>query len=290
MPSSKFGKRDRSATTTDARLVGQRNCMLREVMFTLSLMRLLYAALTLILIAAFPVAARDAASGVKTEPADVCIILLHGLWRSSQSMKPLERALEEAGYGVVNQSYPSRTHRVEELSVLAVEEGLAQCRALGTGQVGFVTHSLGGILVRDYLSRHEITGLQRVVMLGPPNGGSQMAEYVLATEFLQPFLPPVIAQLGSSDNSVPRQLGRVNFALGVIAGTSNLKSFLPGAPDEPSDGTVAVAETVVPGMMDFIELPVGHTFMMWDDTVIEQTLFFLANGTFKRSSPPFATH
>ncbi|MEE4143680.1 MAG: hypothetical protein V2I26_02695, partial [Halieaceae bacterium] len=67
-------------------------------------------------------------------------------------------------------------------------------------------------------------------------------------------------------------------------------SFLPGLPDGPSDGTVTVAETIVPGMMDFLELPVGHTFMMWDDEVIAQVLFFLEHGFFQRISPPFSAH
>ncbi|MEE4146097.1 MAG: alpha/beta fold hydrolase, partial [Halieaceae bacterium] len=223
-----------------------------------------------------------------TGTSQTCVVLLHGLWRSALSMKGLQWRLEENGYRVVNLTYPSTDHAVPELAVLAVEQSLAGCRELGLEQVDFVTHSLGGILVREYVRQRDIPGLHRVVMLGPPNGGSQLADYVGSTALLQPFMPEAVVQLGTSEVSVPRRLGRVNFQLGVIAGTSNWLSFLPGLPDGPSDGTVSVAETIVPGMMDFLELPVGHTFMMWDDEVIAQVLFFLEHGFFQRISPPIS--
>jgi len=217
-----------------------------------------------------------------------CVVLLHGLWRSALSMKGLQWQLEESGYHVVNLTYPSLDHPVSELAALAIEQSLAVCRELGLEQVDFVTHSLGGILVREYVAQRDIPGLRRVVMLGPPNGGSQLADYVDSTSVLEFFMPQAVAQLGTSESSVPRQLGRVDFELGVIAGTSNWLPFLPGLPDGPSDGTVAVAETIVPGMMDFLEMPVGHTFMMWDDEVIAQVLFFLEHGHFQRLSPPIS--
>jgi len=220
--------------------------------------------------------------------SESCVVLLHGLWRSALSMKGLQWQLEESGYQVVNLTYPSLDHPVSELATLAIEQSLAVCRELGLEQVDFVTHSLGGILVREYVAQRDIPGLRRVVMLGPPNGGSQLADYADSTSVLEFFMPQAVAQLGTSESSVPRRLGRVDFQLGVIAGTSNWLPFLPGLPDGPSDGTVGVAETIVPGMMDFLEMPVGHTFMMWDDEVIAQVLFFLEHGNFQRLSPPIS--
>jgi len=216
-----------------------------------------------------------------------CVILLHGLWRSSFSMKNLQWGLESAGYPVVNEGYPSSTLPIQQLAAIGVEDGLEGCSELGHEQVAFVTHSLGGILVREYLSGGEIPGLRRVVMLGPPNGGSQMADYAESATLLKPFMPEAVTQLGTSDASVPRQLGPVSFELGVIAGTLNYLPFLPGQPEGPSDGTVAVVETIVPGMADFIEMPVGHSLMMWDNDVLAQVIYFLEHGMFQRHSPPF---
>ena len=241
-----------------------------------------------LLLAAAWVPARAASAGQGAPQGASCVVLLHGLGRTSWSMKALQWHLEEAGYQVVSPTYPSLTHSIPELADMAVREGLAGCAALQLQRVYFVTHSLGGILVRQYLARHDIPGLQRVVMLGPPNQGSQMADYVASLGLLQPLLPAAVAELGTSEQSVPRRLGRAGFELGVIAGTVNQLPFIPGQPEERGDGTVAVSETILPGMTDFIELPVGHTFMMWNDEVLEQVVFFLEHGLFRRSSPPFS--
>jgi hypothetical protein len=212
-----------------------------------------------------------------------CVVLLHGLWRTGMSMKGLQWGLAEAGFGVANTTYPSLRYPIEELAVMAVEAGLAECREQGLEVVHFVTHSLGGILVRQYMLEREIPGLRRVVMLGPPNQGSRVADAVHDMDALRPITPQVVEQLGTGEQSVPLRLGPVKFELGVIAGTSNAFPMVPGVLTGDSDGTVAVAETVVPGMLDFLEMPVGHTFMMWDDSVLRQVIHFLRYGAFDRS-------
>jgi hypothetical protein len=197
-------------------------------------------------------------------------------------MKFLEWNLSSAEFMVANISYPSLSYPIEELAVMAVEEGLADCRERDMDRIHFVTHSLGGILVREYLSNLTIPELERVVMLGPPSQGSQMADYVGSIDILDPFTPRAMAQLGTGKDSVPLQLGPATFDLGIIAGTANRRSLLPGIPEEPGDGTVTVAETIVPGMLDFLEMPVSHTFMMWDEGVVEQVVHFLDHGYFDR--------
>ena len=222
---------------------------------------------------------------VPPERATECVVVLHGMWRSGLAMMPLEWFLEEAGYSVANISYPSLSHSIEELAEMAVSEGVRQCRERGHQTINFVTHSLGGILVRQYLAHHELTGLGRVVMMGPPNQGSQMADYFLESALTDLYQPDVLAQLGTGDASVPRRLGAVDFELGVIAGGLNLRGALPGSPDGVSDGTVTVMETLVPGMTDFVLMQVTHTLMIWSRPVMEQALAFLRHGRFDR--PPW---
>ena len=220
------------------------------------------------------------ASAETVVPRQECVVLLHGLWRTELSMLAVAWELDEAGYTVANVTYPSLLYPIEELAQMAVEEGLAECREQGLTRIHFVTHSLGGILVRQYLDTRDIVGLERVVMMGPPNQGSQMADFVHSLELLHPLEPEAIAQLTTGEESVPLQLGPVDFELGVIAGTVNRRPPLLGVPVEASDGTVAVEAPLVPGMGDFIELPASHTFMMWDPDVIGQVVHFLETGQF----------
>lgn len=199
------------------------------------------------------------------------------------AMTPIEWQLEEAGFTVVNATYPSLSYPIEKLARMAVESGVSQCREQGLERINFVTHSLGGILVREYMDSSKIKGLERVVMLGPPNQGSQVADTVNSFALLEGVMPAAIGQLGTGEESIPVHLGPVSFELGVIAGTFNWRRKLPGFPDEEGDGTVTVAETIVPGMLDFLELPVSHTFMIWSSEVASQAIHFLRYGQFDRS-------
>lgn len=214
--------------------------------------------------------------------------MLHGLWRTALSMKAVEWELESAGYAVANVTYPSLSYPIEELAVMAVEDGVGDCQARDHTRINFVTHSLGGILLRQYLDGRTIVGLHRVVMMGPPNQGSQLADYVYSFDFLQPLAPRAVIQLGTGIESIPLRLGPVDFSLGVIAGTANRRTLMPGLPAEASDGTVTVAETRVPGMLDFLQVESSHTFMMWNAQVLEQVLYFLQHGAFEHASQPSA--
>ncbi|MDP5459468.1 alpha/beta fold hydrolase [Alishewanella sp. SMS8] len=213
--------------------------------------------------------------------AKECVILLHGLARSADAMQLLATRLEQAGYAVSNVDYPSTHYPIEQLAPLAIEQGLNTCQQQSAHPIHFVTHSLGGILVRYYLTTQSIAHLGRVVMLGPPNQGSEVVDTLKDAPGFELLNGPAGQQLGTDEASVPKQLGPVDFELGVIAGTQSINLILSTMLPNPDDGKVSLESTKVMGMTDFIALPTTHPFMMKNDAVIAQTLYFLQHGEFE---------
>lgn len=215
-----------------------------------------------------------------------CVILLHGLARSASSMDTLAARLANENYAVANVDYPSREATIAELAQIAVSDGLERCNTLSAnGVVHFVTHSLGGILVRQYLNTETITQLSRVVMLGPPNKGSQVVDELKALPGFSFVNGPAGGELGTEATSTPNRLGPVDFELGIIAGTETINPILSSLLPNPDDGKVSVENTKIDGMSDFIEVPASHPFLMSNNRVIDYTLRFLATGRFRSDLP-----
>lgn len=213
--------------------------------------------------------------------ASECVVLLHGLIRSSSSMDVMYDALRDDGFEVVNVDYPSRDQVIEELAPLAVENGLDGCRSIeGVDRIHFVTHSLGGILLRQYLANNEIAELGRVVMLGPPNQGSIAADKFIDMPGFEWINGPAGRQLGKGEESVPLSLGPANFELGVIAGDRSIDPITSAVLENPDDGRVSVADTRLEGMDDFVVVHHSHAFMMRMRVPIQLTIQFLRTGGF----------
>ena len=211
------------------------------------------------------------------------VILLHGLARTEKSMRDMAAALQEAGYTVLNVDYPSRSATVEELAESVISQALANPLLKDSGQIHFVTHSLGGILVRSYLARHELKNLGRVVMLGPPNQGSEVVDRLGDLSLFSAINGPAGRQLGTAADSLPNRLGPVAFELGVIAGDRSINWINSLMIDGPDDGKVSVARTRVEGMKDHLVLHATHPYLMENEQVIAQTLHFLRQGRFARN-------
>jgi len=212
--------------------------------------------------------------------ADECVVLLHGLFRTDNSMNKLAASLTEASYRVENVAYESTEQPIEVLAEQAVKNGLQACGDSRT--IHFVTHSMGGILVRQYLEENDIERLGRVVMLGPPNQGSEVIDRYADWPGFEWFSGPAGVQLGTGEASVPRALGPVDFDLGIIAGNRTLNPILSRSLPGKDDGKVSVEATRIKGMDDHLEMPVNHVFMMRDKDVIDQVLYYLQNGFFRR--------
>ena len=206
------------------------------------------------------------------------VILLHGLARTARSMRLLGKTLEQAGYQVVNIGYPSRKHGIDQLSRQAIPRALRQCE--GADRIHFVTHSMGGILLRSYLTANRIADLGRTVMLSPPNHGSELVDRLGRYWWFKLFNGPAGLELGTDRDSVPNRLDPADFPLAVITGNRSWDPFLSRLIAKPNDGKVSEESARLAGMADFLSVPCGHTFIMNNRQVQQQICCFLDQGRF----------
>lgn len=210
------------------------------------------------------------------------VVLLHGLGRTGLSMRALASACRVAGYATLAPSYGFRT--AIPAIVADLQPRIQEFAARQDGPLHFITHSLGGLVVRALINAGRPPKLGRVVMLAPPNAGSELVDTLERLGLDRIALGPASRYLRTSrPDSAQARLGAVDFDLGIIAGDKPLDPILPrllipGA----NDGKVSVAATRVDGMRDHIVLPVQHTMMVADRRVIAQTLAYLATGAFSR--------
>lgn len=214
------------------------------------------------------------------------VIVLHGLGRTAKSMTPIQKKLEADGYFVWNKSYPSRDENIISLAESFLGEGIAQCRAAGVANIHFVTHSMGGILVRQYLQNRVLEMQGKIIMLAPPNHGSEIADHLQARFWYEWMMGPAAMELGTGEGSRPNSLQPVLGTIGVIAGATSFEPWFSWMFNGSHDGKVSVASTRLDEMSDFLVVERGHTFIMRSERVIEQILFFLQHGCFNRALRP----
>ena len=223
------------------------------------------------------------AMAAETENGRETVVILHGIARTGASMAPMDRALRAAGYETVVVTYPSQKQDLQGIAATLRAGALSEEFWRSVGRVHFVTHSMGGLVARRYLADYRdavpAEKLGRVVMLAPPNGGSEVAD-------LLHRLPPYRWYYGPAGQELTTAARRrdavpPHYETGIIAGTKEwtyiVAAFVvPG----PSDGRVSIENTKWEGMKDHIALPATHTFIMDSAAAQRQAVHFIREGKF----------
>ena len=211
------------------------------------------------------------------------VVFLHGISRSFRSLIKLQQAVDAAGFATRNIGYPSRDKALSDL-VDDIHPAIAPFAEANDGATHFVCHSMGGLLARAYIARYRPARLGRVVMLGTPNGGSEVADRLHDWLLYRLYFGPAGQQLVTVRNAATEALlPAVDYPVGIIAGNRSLdpitsRFILPGA----NDGRVTVARTRLDGMADHLVIAASHALMMKNNDAIAQTIAFLKHGRFDR--------
>lgn len=209
-----------------------------------------------------------------------CVLLLHGLGRTRFSMNAIARNLEKQGYTTLNCGYPSTRQNIQQLVKGYVAQAVTECKRRNAVKIHVVTHSLGGILIRAYLQNNSLPKGSRIVMLSPPNHGSEIADFIKKIRLFQWILGPSVRQLGTDPESIPNRLKPIPYQTGIITGNVSSDPWFTGLIQGAHDGKVSVASARLDGMRDFLVVPSGHTFIMQSRSTIHQILAFLKLGRF----------
>ena len=211
------------------------------------------------------------------------VVLLHGISRTALSFRKMQLALERAGFATLNLDYASRRKPLEGLAE-DIDPAIQRFADRIDGSVHFVCHSMGGLLARVYIARHRPKHLGRVVMLGTPNSGSEIAERLKNFGVYRAFFGPAGQQLGTRrDAAIDALFPPVDYPVGIIAGNRSIypiaSRFLP----RPHDGRVSIANTKLEGMADHVVVAASHPWLVRNSVAIAQTIAFLREGKFNPS-------
>jgi len=211
-----------------------------------------------------------------------CVVLVHGLWRSGFAMRSIAGDLEEHGYKTVSVDYPSTQKEIPDLVQHHLLKSVDECVQTGAEKVHLVSHSMGGILIRQFLQDNTLPDGSKVVMLSPPNQGSELSEKFGDSWWYQWAVGPAGASLSTKQNGIISKLKEIDEPVGIIAAYRDWSLWPDAWLPQPNDGTVSVASMKLAEMDDFIMVNSGHALMRYSDEVQNQIRQFLSVGEFAR--------
>jgi pimeloyl-ACP methyl ester carboxylesterase len=210
------------------------------------------------------------------------VVLLHGISRTALSFRKMQLTLERAGFATLNLDYASRRKALEALAE-DIHPAIRPFADRIDGSIHFVCHSMGGLLARVYIARHRPKRLGRVVMLGTPNSGSEIADRLKNFGPYRAFFGPAGQQLGTQrDDAVNALLPPPDYPVGIVAGNRSIDPLAGSMLPKPHDGRVSVENTRIDGMADHVVVAASHPWLVRNSVAVAQTIAFLRHGNFDR--------
>lgn len=206
------------------------------------------------------------------------VILLHGIARTRKSMAKMAGEFAAEGYQVLNLDYPSRKHTISEIADI-IHADIEKFATDKTKKIHFIGYSMGGLVARAYIHRHPPENMGRLVMLGSPNQGSEVADMLRGTFAFDKFYGPAGEELTTAFDRAA-VMGTPSCEVGVVAGTWTIDPISYFIIRGPNDGKVSVESTKIEGMKEHVIMPVTHTFMPANTKVIAAAKSFVKNGRF----------
>lgn len=207
------------------------------------------------------------------------VIIIHGIFRTHRSMRKLANYLEDNGYEVLNLGYPSTKHSIEVVADV-IHPRIAAFAESIPDKVHFVGYSMGGLVIRAYLHRYKPQNLGRVVMIGTPNQGSEIADFLQNRKLYRMLYGPAGQQLITDQSSFAHHFGTVDYEVGVIAGNRPVDLISSRIIGKANDGKVSIDSTKLTGMKDHVIVRSSHTFFPSNRQMLQQTLAFLQHEKF----------
>lgn len=209
-----------------------------------------------------------------------CVVLIHGFLRMPSSMENMAKFLNENGYRTINIDYPSHKYDIDTVADKFLKPAILGYCPEPDRQIHFVTHSLGGLILRHYLKDNQPENLRKIVMIAPPNKGSELADLLNENPFGEKLLGPILPELTTQIQNLPPKIDIPEIKIGIIAGTKSINPLANKIIKGKHDSTVSVESTKMENMTDFMEIERSHTFITDQEEVKTAVLNFFTTEKF----------
>ena len=195
------------------------------------------------------------------------VLLIHGLFMTSHIMLPIAHHLRRHGFDCFGYDYPTRIRSVDGhgRELAAFLEGFA------AATFHVVTHSMRALLLRSAVAHSPLLAkrIRRVVMIAPPNKGSDVASFWYDRVWTRKLIVPLEDMRSEADSRI-HALPAPDLDIGVLAAEH--------------DGAVRYPYTFLATEKDRMVLPSSHTLILLRRDAAQAVERFLSTGSFRRTA------